>query len=100
MSARHDDFDRLVDGLRLYDDVWNAPYGIIESEMKGASEGSVIAYTVTFGCSATVDAEVLVYSTSRVVLKSRGRMEHLNGSYKSVDHLLVALNKFAYGDSV
>lgn len=97
MSARHDDFDRLVDGLQLYDDIWNAPYGIIEGQQNGAAAGSVVAYTVTFGCSATVDAEVLVYSTSRIVLKSRGRMEHLNGSYKSVDHLLVALNKFAHG---
>ena len=99
MSARHEDFKRLVEHLNLYSDFWNAPYGILESRMDGASAGSVIAYTVTFGCSATVDAEVLVYSPSRIVLKSRGRMEHLNGSYNSMDRLVSALHKFFSGKS-
>lgn len=91
MSERHDDFDQLVNFLEDHKDVFNAPYGILPSSIPGKHEGSVVGYTVTFGCSRTMDATAYVFSVDRVSLTTRGHYESLNGDYKSVNALIKAL---------
>lgn len=92
MSQRHTDFLKLVKWLENSSGVFNAPYGIIESEMVGKYEGSVMAYTVTFGCCRTWDATVKVFSETKVVLESSGQYKNLpDGEYGSVDKLIDAL---------
>ena len=91
MSSRHDAFNRLVEFLQNHHRVFNAPYGILPSTMPGKYPGSVIYYTVTFGCSATMDATAYVFSENRVELMSNGRYTSLNRIYKSVDELIEAL---------
>jgi len=93
MSKRKEDFDRLVECLEFYQTTFNAPYGIITSTIPGKAKGSVIAYTVTFGKAATMDATAKVFSVNKVVLETRGRYEYINGTYDSVDILIQALRE-------
>jgi hypothetical protein len=92
MSERYNDFIRLVDWLNAHLGSFNAPYGVLDGNLLGKYEGSVICYTVTFGCARTMDAIARVYSTDKVTLDTRGRYEALNGEYDSVDALITRLN--------
>ena len=92
MSARREAFDRLVSWLNSNPSTFNAPYGVLEGTIDGKYYGSVVAYTVTFGCAATLDATVKVFSEKRLELESRGYYTRLNGVYKSVEELIEALS--------
>ena len=95
MSARGEAFTKLCEFLEEHEAAFDAPYGVIEGSIPGKHSGSIVAYTVTFGCSRTWDATVTLYSEDRVVLSSRGHYTKLNGSYDSVDALTKALtNEF------
>jgi hypothetical protein len=91
MSERYWDFERLVEFLEQHKGVFNAPYGILPGSQPGKYAGSVICYTVTFGCARTMDATAYVFSPSRVGLTTRGYYDHLQGDYKTVDALIKAL---------
>jgi hypothetical protein len=91
MSARSELFGKLCGWLEEHEDAFDAPYGVVESTIPGKYPGSVVAYTVTFGCSRTWDATVTVRDEHTVTLESRGHFTRLNGSYPSVEALIEAL---------
>lgn len=77
----------LVGFLQEHASVFNAPYGVLSSLDLLPKGGRV--RTVTFGCAATLDATVQVWSPTRLTVSARGpagRSLH-NRSFTSVAEL-------------
>ena len=91
MSPREQAQIRILQWLIDHQDKFNAPYGIIDS-LQNVGKGKV--RTITFGQSRWLDCTVSIWSPNRITVDAQGpASRNIDNLYRSVDELLVALEK-------
>ncbi len=88
MSARKDAYNTFLTFLREHSEFFNAPYGVIEGTIEGKHSGSVVAYTITFGQAATMDAHLKIFSDKKMELTCSGYYSRFTGIYRNVEELI------------
>lgn len=87
MSPREEAQTKLVTWLVEHSTLFNAPFGVLTGLDPIARGGKV--RSVTFGCARTLDAYVMIFSTSKIVIEGRGPLStKVSGTFDSVDAVI------------
>jgi len=89
VSPREEVQDRLTEFLGQHQDVFNAPYGILTGMVPTRRGGK--ARQITFGCAATLDATITIYSPTYLLLACQGPMRKrlgLTSTFSNPDRLV------------
>lgn len=90
MSEREEVMWKIYDHLCEHTDVWSAPYGVLQGLHAGSRGGKY--RTITFGVARLLDATVLIFSPTKLVVQAQGGLApYVEGEYGDVEELFMRL---------